>query len=326
MKRRNLLGIMAGAAVAWPSIVCAQERRRRIGMLIGIANDADGQARVSAFRTALGELGWTEGRNIQIDLRWTPGTAANAQPIAEALIGTMPDVILASPATMVAALRRHNRTIPVVFVQSGDPVAAGFVQSHRRPGGNATGFVMWEPSISTKYPQLLKDIAPSVRRVAVVYNPDSSGWRGDLAHIEAAARSFSITPIGMVVRTSDDIERVLAAFSEGTGGGLIVPPDNTTLRHRELVVALAAKYRLPAVYTHRGFVSEGGLMSYAADRADSYRRAASYVDRILKGEKPDDMPVQVATKYDLVINLRTAKALGLDVPLTLLARADEVIE
>jgi putative ABC transport system substrate-binding protein len=223
-------------------------------------------------------------------------------------------------------LRRQTWTLPIVFVQSGDPVQAGSVMSHARPGGNATGFMLFEASINTKYLQLLKDIAPGTTRAALMQNPDNTAWRDDIAQIEAVAHSLGVAPVPTPVRNAADIERALAAFAGEPNTGLIILPDNTNFRYRDVIVAMAAKYRLPAVYPYRYFAAGGGLMSYGADLPDIYRHAASYVDRILRGEKPGELPVQAASKFELVINLKTAKALGLDVPLSLLARADEVIE
>jgi putative ABC transport system substrate-binding protein len=328
MRRREFLGVLGCAAAAWPIAARAQQptRLRRIGVLLGFANDADGQARFGALRDELRRLGWVDDRNLRIDLRWAAGDTERTRASAAELIAAAPDVIFASPATMVAVLRRQTWTLPIVFVQSGDPVRAGSVMSHARPGGNATGFTLFEASINTKYLQLLKDIAPGVTRAAVVQNPDNTSWRGDVAQIEAVARSLGVVPVPTPVRNPADIERALAAFAGEPNGGVIALPDNTNFRHRDVIVAMAAKHRLPAIYPFRYFVTGGGLMSYGADQPDIYRRAASYVDRILKGEKPADLPVQAPTKYELVINLKTAKALGLTVPPTLLARADEVIE
>jgi putative ABC transport system substrate-binding protein len=328
MRRRGCLAWIGAAALGWPLAAEAQQpgRMRRVAILFGLPHDADGQARLTALRSALRNLRWEEGRNLRIDLRLAVGDNERTRAIVAELISTAPDVIFASPASMVTALRRQTWTIPIVFVQSGDPVRAGTVMSHARPGGNATGFTLFEASINTKYLQLLKDIAPAMTRVAVMENPDNTSWRGDLAQVEAAAQSLGVVPVLTPVRDAADVERQLAAFASQSNGGLIVPPDNTTLRHRGVILAAAARHRLPAVYSARVFVAEGGLMSYAIDQRDAYRRAASYVDRILQGEKPGELPVQGPVKFDLTINLKTAKLLGLDVPLAMLARADEVIE
>ena len=327
MRRREFLGL-AGGTIAWPLGARAQQpdRMRRIGVLLGFADDADGQVRFSALRNELRKLGWVDDRNLRIDLRWAAGDTERTRASAAELVAAGPDVIFASPATMVAVLRRLTWTLPIVFVQSGDPVQAGSVMSHARPGGNATGFMLFEASINTKYLQLLKDIAPGVTRAALVQNPDNTSWRGDIARIEAVARSLGVVPVPTPVRNPADIERALAAFANEPNGGVITLPDNTNIRYRDVIVAMAAKHRLPAVYPFRNFVTGDGLMSYGADQPDIYRRAASYVDRIMRGEKPGELPVQAPTKFELVINLKTAKALGLDVPLSLLARADEVIE
>jgi len=253
------------------------------------------------------------------------GRMPNPSTAAAELVALSPDVIFACPHTPVASLHQQTRTIPIVAAMSGDPVSAGFVQSYARPGGNVTVFLIFETTINTKYPQLLKDIAPHVTRAAVVH-AENTAWRNDFAAIRSAAQSFNVEPVEIVVRDAADIERQIDEFSRAPNGGLIVPPDAVTVRHRQLILALAAKYRLPALYALREFVSDGGLMCYSTDFIDIFRRAASYVDRILKGEKPSDLPVQAPTKFELVINLRTAKALGLDLPPALLARADEVIE
>jgi putative tryptophan/tyrosine transport system substrate-binding protein len=276
----------------------------------------------------LAQLGWTEGRNLRIDYRLALDSSNDPDVIrrqAEAIIRASPDVIFARPATAVQVLQRLTRTIPIVFVQSGDPVQGGSVQSLAHPGGNITGFVAFEPSINTKYLQLLNDIAPQVTRVSVLQTQGSS-WRGDFTVIEVVARSFAVVPVRTLIRDDPaDIERAIASFAQQPNGGLILPPDNITAKHQALIVALAAKHRLPAVYPIRSFVDAGGLISYAAAPID-FRQVAAYVDRILRGAKPAELPVQPPTKYEMVLNLKTARALGLTIPETLLATADEVIQ
>ena len=327
MRRREFITLVGGAA-AWPLIARAQqpERMRRVGVLMGFAeSDQDWQARVTGLRASLQELGWIEGRNLQLDVRWAQADPDRARAIAAELVTQAPDALFACPHFAAAAMQRETRTMPIVAVQAGDLVSAGFAQSHARPGGNVTGFVLFEGTINTKFLQLLKDIAPHINRVGVMQGV-SSAWRGDFAAIEAVAGSFGVRVIHTLVREAADIEGAFAAFAREPNAGLILPPDNTTIRHRELIIALAASHRLPAVYSDRVFVAAGGLMFYGADFTDVFRRAASYVDRILRGEKPGDLPVQAPTKFELVVNLKTAKMLGLEIPTTLLGRADEVIE
>jgi putative ABC transport system substrate-binding protein len=298
---------------------------KRVGVLMGFAeSDPKWHSHFAAFQTALRELGWADGRNMVIALRWT---AADLDPstYAAELIAQSPDVILACPQTATAAIHKQTRTIPIVAVISGDPVRAGFVQSYARPGGNVTAFLLFETTINTKYLQLLKDIAPQVTRAAVLHG-DNTAWRGDFATIKGAASSFEVEPIEISVRQASDIEPAISNFARTSNGGLILPPDSTMSANSELIVALAAKYRLPTVYSSREFVIDGGLMCYSTDFTDVFRRAASYVDRILRGERPADLPVQAPTKYELVINLKTAKAFGLTIPPAVLARVDEVIE
>jgi putative ABC transport system substrate-binding protein len=326
--RRDLIAALGGAAASWPLAARAQQpgRVRRIGVLMGFReSDPAWQAHVAALRAGLEKLGWADGRNVRIDQRWAMADPDRARAYAAELVAAAPDVIFACPHFAAQAVHRQTRSIPTVVVQSGDLVSAGFAQSHARPGGNVTGFMLFEATINTKFLQLLKDIAPRVSRVAVVQS-HNSGWRGDFAAIEAVAGLFAVQPIATLVRDAADIERAIVALASEPNGGLILPPDSLTSSHRELIIALAAKHRLPAVYSGHIFVTAGGLMHYGTDFADIFRRAASYVDRILRGAKPADLPVQAPTKFELVINLKTAKALGLEVPPTLLVRADEVIE
>jgi putative ABC transport system substrate-binding protein len=329
MRRREFITLLGGAgAAAWPLAARAQaERVRRIGVLLGLAaNDPEGQARFEAFLQALQQLGWTDGRNIQILRRFTNGDADRARAYATELAGLAPDLVLTSGASTVGKMLQATRTVPVVFVGAADPVGAGFVNSLAQPGGNVTGFTSYEYSMSGKWLELLKEIAPAVKRVAVLRDPAVSAGTGQFGSIQTAAPSFGVELSPINVHDAAEIERAVTAFARSGDGGLIVTTSAAVLAHRNLIIALAARNNLPAVYYARFYVTSGGLTSYGPDYRDQYRRAAAYVDRILKGEKPGDLPVQAPTKYELVINLKTAKALGLDVPATLLARADEVIE
>ena len=328
--RREFITLLCGAAAAWPLAARAQqrERMRRIGVLMSaVEGDPTGLEYITAFAQALAELGWSVGHNVRIEYRWGAGDLDRFRRYAAELVALSPDVVLASAGSIVGALQQASRTVPIVFVTTIDPVGGGWVESLSRPGTNATGFASFEFSMSGKWLELLKEIAPGVKRVAVVRDPSVPAGSGGLAAIQTVAPSLGVelTPVG--VRGAGEIERAIAAFARSSNGGLIlVGPTSSVRRHFDLVVALAARHRLPAVYPNRLFVTGGGLISYAPDSVDQYRRAAGYVDRILKGEKPADLPVQAPTKYDLVINMTTARALGLTVPDTLLARADEVIE
>ena len=300
---------------------------RRIGVLLpAAADDAEFQARVGAFLQALALLGWTIGRNVRIDTRWATANAAEIRRHAAELAALAPDVILAHGASTVGPLLQATRTVPIVFPVVGDPVGAGFVDSLARPGGNATGFMTFEYSLGGKWLELLKQIAPGVTRVAVLRDPAQGSGTSQFAAIQAVAPSLRVEVNPVNMRDAGEIERAVAAFARSPNGGLIVTASGSAALHRDLIITLAARHKLPAVYFERSFVAAGGLISYGPDFVDQYRRAAGYVDRILKGEKPADLPVQAPTKYEMVINLKTAKALGLDVPPTLLARADEVIE
>jgi len=331
VKRRTFITLLGGIAVpaAWPLTARAQqgERMRRIGVLMNLASDdAEGQARLAAFHQGLQQLGWTVGRNVQIDYRWGAGDADRIRKFAAELIALAPDVILSTGSPSVAALQHATRTVPIVFATVVDPLSSGFVDTLARPGGNITGFTLFEYSISGKWLQLLKEIAPRTTRAAVIRDPALTAGGGQLGVIQAVALSVGteVTPVN--VRDAGEIERAITAFARSPNGGLVVTGSTLAGVHRDLIITLAARHQLPAVYAQRYFVTGGGLISYGPDSIDPYRRAAGYVDRILKGEKPADLPVQAPTKYELVINLKTAKALGLDVPPTLLARADEVIE
>ncbi|MGB8398778.1 ABC transporter substrate-binding protein [Bradyrhizobium sp.] len=329
MKRREFIKAIAGLAAAWPFAARAQqgERKRRVGVLMGLAaDDAEGQDRIAAFEQGLQQLGWTNGGNLQIDYRRGAGDRDPTQRYADELVALAPDVILASGGSVVGALLRATRTVPIVFTQTPDPVAAGFVTSLARPGGNATGFTTSEYGISGKWLELLKEIAPGVTRAAVLRDPTIPSGIGQFASIQSVAPSLGVELRAVDVRDASEIERDVTAFARGSNSGLIVTSSGLAAVHRELIITLAARYRLPAVYSYRYFATGGGLLSYGPDPIDQYRRAAGYVDRILKGEKPADLPVQAPTRYELAINLKTARALGIDIPPTLLARADEVIE
>jgi putative ABC transport system substrate-binding protein len=328
MRRREIIMLLGGAA-AWPLAARAQqsERMRRIGVLMNTAaDDPIGQTRIAAFLQGLQQLGWSVGRNLQIDTRWPVGDADRIRRYAAELAALAPDVIVTAGSATLGPLQRVSRSVPIVFVTVVDPVGGGFVESMARPGTNATGFTAFEYGMSGKWLELLKEVAPRVTRVAVIRDPEIAAGAGQFGAIRSVAPSFGVelTPIGL--RDTGEIERAVTSFTRSANGGLIVTPSALTLVHRAAIIALAARHKLPAIYGDRHFVTAGGLVSYGPDRIDQYRQAAGYVDRILKGEKPADLPVQAPTKYELVINLKTAKTLGLDVPPTLLARADEVIE
>jgi putative tryptophan/tyrosine transport system substrate-binding protein len=329
VKRRAFITLLGGAAAAWPLAARAQqqERMRRIGVLMSVAAEGpEGQARLAAFTNRLQQLGWTDGRNVRIDTRWGAGDAEGIRRYAAELVALGPDVILASGDIVGVALQQTTRGVPIVFTMIADPVGAGLVEGLARPGGNTTGFTLYEYGISGKWLELLKEIAPNVKRAAVIREAGTAAGTGQFAAIQAVAPALGVelSPIG--VGNVGEIERAVMAFARAPDGGLIVTGSGPAAIHRDLIVALAARHKLPAVYVGRFFVTAGGLISYGPDFVDQHRRAAQYVDRILKGEKPSDLPVQAPTRYELVINLKTAKALGLEIPPTLLARADEVIE
>jgi putative tryptophan/tyrosine transport system substrate-binding protein len=330
MRRREFIKLLGGATVAWPLTAHAQqsERMRRVGVLMHTtAEDSDGQNRLAAFLQGLQETGWVVGRNVHIDVRWAAANVDRFRSHATDLLALAPDVVLASTSQSTAAFQKATTTVPVVFAGSADPVAQGFVDSVARPGGNITGFsVVPEFSISAKWLELLKQIAPAVTRAAVFRDTMAQTSLGQFSAIQAMAQSLGVEVQAMGMRDAAEIERAIKAFASGPNSGLILTVSPKAFTHRALIIALAASHRLPAVYPLRVFVADGGLISYGANAINAYRSAATYVDRILKGEKPADMPVQAPTKYELVINLKTAKTLGLTIPPAVLARADEVIE
>ena len=329
IRRREFITLLGGAAAAWPVTARAQQqpkRMRRVGVFINpVVDDPVTQARLAAFVEGLQQLGWTDGRNVRIDTRWSAGNPDDTRKYAAELVALAPDVILVNGSAATGPLLQATRTVPIVFVNVVDPVGAGFVKSLSRPDGNATGFISFEFGLSGKWLELLKEIAPRVTRVAVIRDPLTSGT-GQFGAIQAVAPSFGVEVSPVDPRDAGEIERAIMAFARSATGGLIVTGSSLAVIHRNLIVTLAAQHKLPAVYWDRTHVTLGGLIAYGPDRIDQYRRAASYVDRILKGERPDELPVQAPTKYELVINLKTAKALDLTVPAALIARADEVIE
>jgi putative ABC transport system substrate-binding protein len=330
LKRREFITLLGGAAAAWPLAARAQqgERVRRIGVLMGYAeNDSEAQAWVAAFREELQKLEWAEGRNIRIDTRWTAADADAVQRFAQELVALQPDLILSQITPTTAALLQHTRTIPIVFAMVADPVGSGFVTSLSRPGGHVTGFATLEGSLGGKWVELLKEIAPRVARIVVLFNPTTATFvEYYLNPMKTAAASLGVEVIAASVHDISELESIVATQARVPNSGLVVMADSFLVVHRAEVTSLAARYRLPAVYPYRQFAELGGLLSYGFDRLDNWRRAAGYADRILKGEKPADLPVQGPTRYELVINLKTAKTLGLDVPWILQQRADEVIE
>jgi len=329
VRRREFIVLLGSATAAGPSAARAQqpERMRRVGVISALtADDSEALARNAAFLQGLGELGWTVGRNVRIDYRWSAGNLENSRKYAAELVALAPDVILAPSGANVGELQQASRTVPIVFAGVIDPVGSGFVDSLVRPGGNATGFLLFEYSLSGKWLELLKQIAPSVTRAAVLRDTANPAGNAQLAAIQVVAQSLGVEVSPANMRDAGEIERAFAVFARHGNGGLIVTGSTSGTVHRNLIVTLAARHKLPAVYPFRFFVTGGGLISYGPDFIDQYRRAAGYVDRILKGEKPADLPVQAPTKYELAINVKAAKALGLTIPPALLARADEVIE
>jgi putative tryptophan/tyrosine transport system substrate-binding protein len=328
MRRREFITLLAGAAAAWPVTARAQKAAstRRVGVLMSTEEDTRGKARFAAFKNALADLGWVEGRNLSIVTRWGMGDEAYLRAHAAELVALQPDVILAAPTSSVLPAQHETKTIPIVIAQTTDPVMLGVVQSLAHPGGNVTGFANYDVALATKWVELLHQIAPSIVRVAVIKDPRLVNASSYLASVQAGARSLGIDVLPYEARDGKEIESAFAAFADQPNTGLIMPPSSTAVTYRDLVVSLADKYRIPAVYAYRYYAASGGLASYGVDDIDGYRRAASYVARIFNGEKPADLPVQYATKFELVINLKTAKALGLTIPESFLLLADEVIE
>lgn len=329
MRRRDFIKVIAGSAAAWPLAAHAQqpERMRRIGVLVGQAeNDPDTKARLTGFQEALAKAGWSEGRNVSVDYRFAAGRAEHVEALAKELVALQPDVIIAQGTSVTAALQRESNKIPIVFVTVSDPIGSGFVASLPRPGGNMTGLLQYEAGIVGKWMAMLKEIAPSLAHVALVANPKVTAYDYFLRAAQAAAPSLAIEIVPSPIESAGDIERVIDSVARVPNSGLLLPPDSTTITHRDLIVALAARHRLPAVYSLRPFVIAGGLMSYEIDVVEIFRLAATYADRILRGATPAELPVQAPTKYETIVNLKTAKVLGLDVPPSLILRADEVIE
>jgi len=328
MKRREFISLLGGAAAAWPIALEAQQAGRLLQIIVWIAraNDAEGLHRAGAFREQLQALGWTNGRNVRIDYRWVTGDIDRVS-LANEIVEQQPDVIMVESTAGVAALSRASRTIPIVFVNVGDPIGAGFVASLARPGGNITGFLSTEPTLGSKWPELLKEIAPAIERIGFLFNPETAPYAESfLRHAEPVALSSGVKLTASRIQNDFQIERTIAELGSAPGGGLIVLPDPLTNTRSALIIDLAAKYRVPAIYAWRFQAFGGGLISYGVDLAESFRASASYVDRILRGEKPASLPVQAPTKFSLVVNLKTAKTLGLTVPATILSSATEVIE
>jgi putative ABC transport system substrate-binding protein len=329
MRRREFITLLGGAAAGWPWTARAQrtEPLRRLGVLMNLSeDDAEGQARVAAFRGGLQKLGWIEGRNIQIEYRWGAGVPQRIRAYAAELVSWKPDVIFAAPGDAVSPLQRETRTVPIVFAQVVDPVGSGFVASIPRPGGNITGFALYEFSIAGQWLELLKQIAPNVTRVLAIYDASNQMAPGHLPMIDAGARAYGMEVTSYAVHDAAEVEHAIETFSREPNGGMIPLPSLLIATHRELIITLAARHLLPNIYAYRYYPASGGLASYGADNIEGYQRAADYVDRILKGAKPADLPVQFPTKYRLVINRKTAKGLGIDVPPSVLSIADEVIE
>ena len=326
MKRRDFIKVLAGSSVAWSPVARAQHRTRRIGVLVGAGNDLQGQSWLAGFRQKLQELGWADARNLQVDVRWGGADIDYIRSSATDLVSSKPDVILVYSVRVLNAMRQATRQIPVVFIATSDPVGLGLVESLAQPGGNLTGFMLYEVSLAGKLVELLKEMVPHLARVALVFNPENISAAGYWGSIQTVAKSRGVIPVSLPVRDAASILDAVDAFVREPNGGVVLPTDVTTVVHRDLIVALAARHRLPAVYSFRADVTSGGLMSYGPDTADLFVRSASYVDRILRGEKPSELPVQAPTKFVFAVNLKTAKAMGLEVPTSILLRADEVIE
>jgi putative ABC transport system substrate-binding protein len=332
MRRREFITLLGGIAAVWPLVARAQQAGpvRRIGILMGgTKGDSQNEVGLAAFTDALKELGWTDGQNIRIDIRWAAGNVERMKGLANELVSLQPDLLVGHTTQPVAALQRETETIPIVFLVVSDPVGSGFVASLPRPGGNITGFINIESSLGGKWIEVLKEVVPSVTRAALMFNPDTATYfKYYLEPFEAAARLRGVEPIAAPVRTAADIERVLASLTERPDAGLAVMPDAAlaTQKNRDLIISFAARHRLPTIYPYRFWVGDGGLVSYGIDQVDLFRRVPAYIDRILKGAKPAELPVQLPTRFEFAVNLKTAKALGIEMPAMLLGRADEVIE
>jgi putative tryptophan/tyrosine transport system substrate-binding protein len=329
LPRREFVALVGGAAVGWPLAARAQQGAlRQIGVLMATTEiDPEGQARIAAFTKGLRDVGLIDGRNLRIDYRWAGNDLERIRAFATELVTNTPDVVLAGSTPTLAALRQATRTIPIVFVLVSDPVGQGFVESLAHPGANITGFTNFEFSMVSKWVEMLRETAPNVQRIAMIFNPETAPYaQYYLQPFEAAAQSFAVAAITSPVRSDAEIESAMTALGRAPGGGIIVMPDSFTLIHRDVIISLAERYRLPAIYPFRYFATTGGLLSYGSDTLDLFRRSAAYVDRILKGDRPGDLPVQQPTKFELVINVKTARALGIEVPSSLLSIADEVIE
>jgi putative tryptophan/tyrosine transport system substrate-binding protein len=327
MRRRDFITLLGGAAAAWPLAAQAQQGMRRVAVVLGFAEgDQEGQARLTAFVETLARLGWTDGRNVRLDIRWAGGNIARYKALAMDVVASSPDVIAAMTNPFVTQLQPLTTTIPIVFIQVSNSVGIGFVNNIARPGGNITGFENFEPEIGGKWLALLKEAAPATTRVGVLLDPENTSLAALRQAIEAAAPRLGVQAAALGVHNAGEIEHGVATFAEQPNGGLIVLANPLTIQNRDLIILLAARYRFPAIYMFRYFATSGGLIAYGTNQLDQWRGAAGYVDRILKGEKPGDLPVQAPSKYELVINLKAARAIGLDLPATLLARADEVIE
>jgi putative ABC transport system substrate-binding protein len=329
IQRRAFITLLGGAAAAWPLAARAQQegRVRRVGVLMSFdENDPEGKRRYSAFTRALADLGWTDGHNVRMDLRWGGVDINRTRALAQELVGLQPDIIVTGGTSTTAALQRETRTIPIVMVNVADPVASGIVPRLDRPSGNITGFANLEATLGGKWLELLSEIAPGLKRAAIMFNPDTSPAPVYMPSLETAARSLKVEPIIAPVHSEAEIETAIIALGREPGGGLVVMPDNFMSAHRAPIILAAARNNLPTVYNQSPFARDGGLLSYGPDQVDTWRRAATYVDRVLRGAKPADLPVQFPTKFEMVVNLKTAKAIGLTIPETFLVRADEVIE
>jgi putative tryptophan/tyrosine transport system substrate-binding protein len=329
MKRRKFISFLGCAAVAplyWPGVLYADQRTRRISILVGTGSDPEAQSWIKGFRQRLHDLGWDEGGNLKIDLRWGGADIDFIRASAAGFASAKPDVILVYSVRALNEVRRATSQVPVVFIATSDPVGLGYVKSLSRPAGNLTGFMLYEVPVAGKLVELLKEIDPRIARVGLLFSPDNVSAEGYWRSIETVGATLGVVPSQFPVRDAAGIQQAVDGFAKGLNGGLVLPTDVTTIVHRDLIIALASRHRLPVVYSFRTDATRGGLMSYGPNTADLFQRAAGYVDRILKGEKPADLPVQAPTKFDLVVNLKTAKTLGLNVPMSLLGRADEVIE